>query len=349
MSKLSDALNKRLKNTDYTITSLEGDDTPISVADRLSTGSMALDWVMGGGLPQGRIVELYGEESSGKSLIAYQCAAQAQSAGMDVLYIDAEHAVSHKIVTALGVDLETITYAEPSVMEDVFRLIENALDIVANIKDHPGLLIVWDSVAATSVAMEQDADYGKSTMGRHANVMSQSLRKLTGKIARTKAYVLFINQTRENIGVMFGDKVSTFGGKALKFHASVRVQLYKPAKIRTVVRGQKRVIGAKTRALCVKNKVAAPYREAILPIYFGSGIKDSEAIFETLKALGAIKMTPGNAANKLIIFEEEYLFQTHKWNEVFEKHYEDIEYYLFQEDDEIDEDNVVYDEEDGDD
>lgn len=325
-----DILAKRLKNVTYELTTLDDEDnSPIIVTNYLTTGSMALDWVMGSGLPSGRIVELYGEESSGKSLIAYQVVVSALERDMDVLYIDSEHAVSDTILTNLGVDKSRVTYADPDVMEEVFELMETAMNIVAEDDNHPGLLIVWDSIAATSVKMEQEADYGKSTMGRHANVMSQGLRKLTGLISQTQTYALFINQTRENIGVMFGDKVSTFGGKALKFHASIRIQLYKPKKIKAKKRGQIRVIGADTKALCVKNKLSPPYREANLPIYFGHGINDEEALYSTLKVLEIIKVS--GPSNTLLIDKEQVKFLKKDWPNILDTYYEEIETELFKE------------------
>lgn len=294
--------------------------SPCIVKQWLSTGCLALDSIMGGGFPVGRIIELYGDTSTGKSLIAAQAVAWVQQSYPDAttLYIDTERAVSLDIMRDIGVDTSRLMYSDPDTIEDVFELMEDVLE-------HKGdqlCFIVWDSVAATTAQQEKDADYGKPTMGKHALLMSQGLRKFNRLISGHNACALFINQTRQQIGVMFGDDETTFGGKALPFYSSIRIRLKKGRKITHVNGKRKEVIGIYATAQVVKNKVAKPFLEAELPIYFGYGIDDAEASLLYLKSVDCIVTNGGWFT--ITIGGNEHKFQSAGWGELYDTYYHDI-------------------------
>ena len=309
------AKSKRLKESDIMVTMLDDDESPCVVTEYMSTGCVALDSIMGGGLPVGRITEIYGDNSTGKSLIAAQVAALAQESDVIVQYIDTESAVSRDIMIKVGVKIEDLIYSSPDTMEQVFTLMEDTmLEKKAQFPDDH-LLIVWDSIAATSTESEMVNDYGKATMANHARQMSQGLRKIARIIAKEKVCALFLNQTREKLGVMFGDNTATFGGKAVGFYASVRIQLKLGNKIKDA---NKHVLGINSRAVCTKNKVAEPFHMASLPIFFGHGIDDPLASFMYLKEAGLII----NKGSKYTLGEVE--FSRAGWHKVYEEYYEDI-------------------------
>jgi len=282
MDKFMEELKKTKSSVNVSL--LSDETSPCVVAEWMSTGCLALDAIMGGGLPIGRITEIYGGSSSGKSLIAAQVAAQAQSVEDRVVYVDTETAVSIEIMKMVGVDVDSLVYANPDTIEDVFTIYEEAIKAHKKINDGKKLLLIWDSIAATSNQAEMDNPYGKATMGKHAQLMSQGLRKLTRYVANEHVCCLFLNQIRKKIGVMFGDDTATFGGLALEFHTSVRVVLRSSKKIKD----GKRTIGINSIATVSKNKVAVPFKSCILPIYFGHGVKDEEAAFEYLNSAGLL-------------------------------------------------------------
>ena len=288
-------------------------DKVVEDVEVIPSGSLGLDIALGvGGYPRGRVIEIYGPESSGKTTLTLHAIAEAQKNGGIAAFIDAEHAFDRFYAEKLGIDIDNLIISQPDNGEQGLEIADNlirsgAIDIV-----------VIDSVAALTPKSEIEGEMGDSKMGLHARLMSQALRKLTGSISKTNCTVIFINQLREKIGVMFGNPETTTGGNALKFYASVRLDIRRSTQIKNTDGG---VLGNKTRVKVVKNKVAPPFKTAEFDIMYGEGIsKVGEIIdlgveYEIIKksgswfAYGDTKLGQGRDAVKALLNDNPELFE----------------------------------------
>jgi recombination protein RecA len=320
MSNEKDAKLKALKLTldklDKTYgkgTVMKMGDAAVEEVDVIPTGSLGLDVALGvGGYPRGRVIEIYGPESSGKTTLTIHAIAEAQKKGGIAAFIDAEHAFDRYYAEKLGVDIENLIISQPDNGEQALEIADNlirsgAIDI-----------IVIDSVAALTPKSEIEGEMGDSKMGLHARLMSQALRKLTGSISKTNCTVIFINQLREKIGVMFGNPETTTGGNALKFYASVRLDIRRSTQIKDT---NSEVQGNKTRVKVVKNKVAPPFKTAEFDIMYGEGVSkvgeiiDLGVAFEIVKKSGSwfsyddTKLGQGREAVKTLLLDNPELME----------------------------------------
>jgi len=321
---LAENLNKQFK--DFKAAHfLDGtEDTPSDLSDWVSSGSSKLDLAISnrpnGGFPVGRIVELQGMEASGKSLIMAHALANTQKKGGLAVYIDTENALSDEFLTAIGVDLKNMLYLPLETVEDIFESIENIIETVRKSSRDRLVTIVVDSISGASTKIEQEADYDKDGWATSkAILMSKAMRKITSTIGKQRVLLLFASQLREKMGVMFGDKYTTSGGKALGFHASVRVRLKSLGKIKSGKGATEQVIGSQTEASIIKNRCGPPFRKAVFNIYFNSGIDDASSWLETLVDYGIIKQS---GSYYTLINEdtaEEIRFQSKDWVEILQQ------------------------------
>jgi len=291
---LADSLNKKFK--DFKVAHfLDGaDETPTDLTEWISTGSSMLDIAIAnrphGGIPVGRITEITGMEASGKSLVAAQILANTQKKGGLAVFIDTENAVNEEFLQALGINTKELLYIQLETVEDIFEVIENIIGKVRESDKDRLVTIVVDSVAAATTRVEQEADYSKDgwSTGK-AIVISKAMRKCTNMIGRQRIALIFTNQLRQKLGVMFGDPWTTSGGKALQFHASCRLRLKAAGQIKAKVNGKDQVVGIKTKCIVVKNRMGPPLRTSEFDIYFESGIDDLGGWLRILKDYGMIK------------------------------------------------------------
>lgn len=293
LEKLQDTLEKKGLNP---ITTLNDDSIQSKVTDFLDTGNLALNVVLGGGWPLGRVVEVFGHEASGKSMLAALACAKGQKRQWVTTYLDNEYAIDEHFFTSLGIDPNLLYRSSADRFKDVFEMLEAMIDF-KNEQFGPGtpMIFVWDSVAATTTKEELERNYEDKGYATGPIYLSAAFRKLTHIFSQERILFFCTNQIRSNVGVQYGDKYTTFGGWPMKFYSSIRLNLDEESVEKIGEKGErKRVIGMNIRAQCVKNKITTPYRECLLPMSFiDNSINEAESVLTMLKELGLVIVNPG--------------------------------------------------------
>jgi len=317
-SALADSLNKKFKDFKAAHFLSGAEETPTDLTEWVGTGSSLLDLAISnrpdGGFPVGRIVELQGMEASGKSLIVAHTLANTQKKGGLAVYIDTENALSEEFLIAVGVDVKNMLYVPLETIEDAFEAVESIIETVRKSSKDRLVTIAIDSVSAATTKVEQDADYEKDGWATtKAILMSKAMRKITNIIAKQRVLLLCTSQLREKMGVMFGDKYTTSGGKALGFHASCRIRLKGVGKLKSGSGKTEKIIGVQTEAQVIKNRMGPPFKKATFDIYFNSGIDDYNSWLSMMKDHGMIS---SSGAYYTLVNEEtgeETRFMSKQW------------------------------------
>ncbi len=322
---LAEELNKKFKDDGQVAYFLDEDPVPTNISDWVSTGSTMLDLAISnrphGGLPVGRIVEINGLESSGKSLVAAHALANVQKKGGVAVYIDTENALDDKFLRSIGVNTSEMIYAQMDTCEKIFAFIEQIIETVRGDKDNDKVVgIVFDSLAAASTNKEMEADFDKDGWATDkALIVSKAMRKITKLIGRERILLVITNQLRQKLNVMFGDPWTTSGGKALQFHSSVRIRLSLASKDKYIIKKGKldETIGIRLNAKVIKNRVGPPFRNATFDVYFDRGIDDLTSWIDILKAHDIVKRS--NPGFKITDHNgEERKFITEEWTGLLE-------------------------------
>ena len=322
-SLLADGLNKKFK--DFKAAHFLGgqEDTPTDLTEWVGTGSTLLDLAISnrpnGGFPVGRIIELQGMEASGKSLIVAHTLANTQKKGGLAVYIDTENALSEEFLTAVGVDVSNMLYVPLETIEDSFEAVENIIETVRKSSKDRLVTIAIDSVSAATTKIEQDADYDKDGWATSkAILMSKAMRKITNIIAKQRVLLICTSQLREKMGVMFGDKWTTSGGKALGFHASCRIRLKGIGKLKSGTGKTEQIIGVQTEAQVIKNRMGPPFKKATFDIYFSSGIDDKNSWLTIMKDHSLLKQSGAYYTLVNEVTGEEIRFMSKDWKGMLE-------------------------------
>ena len=307
-------LNKQLGEVAY---NLAGGNSPTEVNTFVSSGSVLLDTIMSnrrkGGFPVGRISEIVGEEATGKSLIALHALKNTQKQGGVAILIDTENATSVDLLKNIGINVREMMYLQLGTVEEVFEAMERIIKRIREKGDDRLVTIVWDSVAATSTKAEVEGEYGDYTIGLAARLIAQGLRKITQFIGKMNVCLIFCNQMKVKIGVMFGDPMTTPGGKAIPYHASCRLRLYRNGELKS----GKTIQGVGVKAKTIKNKLGPPLRQVEFDVIFGKGIDDETAWIKVLETGGIVQRA--GAWYKFMYEGEEIKFQSKNWKSLLTK------------------------------
>jgi len=317
---LADLIADAEKNAKISVTKLSDPESLCHVSQWLSTGIMPLDIIMNGGFPVRRITEIYGDNSTGKTLLATQAIISTQEQGGFSVYADPESALDPDRLKDLGVDNDKLAYIAPNTVDEVFKALIELIDFKNKHIGKDGLMtFVWDSVASIATMDELDADsYEARNYPTAARSISGAMRKIIREVASNNVCLVLTNQTRQKLGVMFGDGATTYGGKAIGFYSTMRIELQNRAKLKE---SNKRIVGVQTQATVVKNRFGPPYRHTLLPVYYDYGIDEAECAFNMLKELDLLK---GKGWYTLQLGKQEHKFQKKTFSKVFDDHYDKI-------------------------